>query len=234
MWNKLRQYLSVKGVQLPDTAEETFARYFETLISENEKVNLTRITGQEEVMIKHFLDSLELLAWKPDLSGPVLDVGTGAGFPGFPLKIACPQISLTLLDASRKRVSFLQQTAKVLGFNVTALHGRAEDFGRNPTYREQFPLVVSRAVARLPVLSELCLPFVAKNGYFVAFKGPDGIEELKEAENAISLLGGKTEQTLPYTLPADMGQRTLIIIKKYEPTDPQYPRKAGIPEKRPL
>lgn len=235
MVNELAEYLSARGIALPATAAPLFKRYYELLINANRKVNLTRITEQQEVYLKHFLDSLELLAWQRQLSGPLLDVGSGAGLPGFPLKIACPELSLTLLDSSRKRVAFLQEAARELGLEqVTALHGRAEDFGSNQAYREQFPLVVSRAVARLNVLCELCLPFVAPGGYFVAYKGPDGIAELAEAQPALIELGGRNETTWPYVLPHNMGQRLLLIVKKERITPKKFPRKAGIPEKRPL
>lgn len=235
MGNELDEYLSAREIALPAAAAPLFDRYYELLISANRKVNLTRITMQQEVFIKHFLDSLELLTWQRQLSGPLLDVGSGAGLPGFPLKIACPELSLTLLDSSRKRVAFLRETARELGFDqVTALHGRAEDFGSNQAYREQFQLVVSRAVARLSVLCELCLPFVSPGGYFVAYKGPDGIAELAEAQTALTELGGRAETTLPYVLPHNMGQRLLVLIKKEKMTPKKYPRKAGIPEKRPL
>jgi len=235
MGNKLAEYLLARGIELPAAAAPLFERYYELLISANEKINLTNITERQEVFIKHFLDSLELLTWRRKLSGSLLDVGSGAGLPGLPLKAVCPELSLTLLDSTRKRVNFLQEAARELGLGqVTALHGRAEDFGRNQTYREQFPLVVSRAVARLNVLCELCLPFVEPGGYFVAYKGPDGVAELADAQTALMELGGRDEVVWPYTLPLNMGQRLLILIKKERTTPAKYPRKAGIPEKRPL
>lgn len=187
MENKLSEYAAARGIALPVAAAPLLDRYFEVLSSANKKVNLTRITDQQEVQIKHFLDSLELLAWQSPLRGPLLDVGSGAGLPGFPL-----------------------------------------------TYRRQFPLVVSRAVARLKVLCELCLPFVTLGGYFVAYKGPEGNVELVEAQNALRELGGRVETIWPYTLPHGMGQRNLIIIKKERPTPEKYPRRAGIPERKPL
>ncbi len=235
MENELAEYLLARGISLPVEAAPLFDSYYELLLSANERINLTGITERQEVLIKHFLDSLELLAWQRELIGPLLDVGSGAGLPGLPLKIVCPELSLTLLDSSRKRVGFLQETARELGLRqVTALHGRAEDFSRNQLYREQFPLVVSRAVAKLNVLCELCLPFVAPGGYFVAYKGPDGTTELSAAQAAILELGGRDELVWPYALPLNMGQRLLIIIKKERTTPAKYPRKAGIPEKRPL
>ena len=235
MGNKLAEELFARGIALPVAAVPVFERYYELLISANEKFNLTSITERSEVFMKHFLDSLQLLTWRKRLTGSLLDVGSGAGLPGFPLKIVCPELSLTLLDSSRKRVAFLQETAQELGLEqVVALHGRAEDFGRNQAYRERFPLVISRAVARLSVLCELCLPFVEPGGYFVAYKGPDGTAELVAAQTALKELGGRHELTLPYLLPQNMGQRLLILIKKEEATPIKYPRKAGIPEKRPL
>jgi 16S rRNA (guanine527-N7)-methyltransferase len=227
--------LATKGIVLPLLAADQFRRYYETLIYENKKVNLTRITDESEVYIKHFLDSLEVLAWHGTITTALLDVGSGAGLPGLPLKIACPQLSLTLIDSSRKRVHFLKNTAAQLELDtVTALHGRAEDFAQNLAYREQFPLVVSRAVARMNVLSELCLPFVSLGGFFVAYKGPEGQSELDEAIPAIAELGGATETVWPYTLPDQLGERTLLIIKKVSATPKKYPRKAGLPEKKPL
>jgi 16S rRNA (guanine527-N7)-methyltransferase len=231
----MEKYLQDKGIAMPPQAESLFRQYFTHLISENEKFNLTRITDEKEVYIKHFLDSLELLAWRFPRTDTVMDIGSGAGLPGFPLKFVCPSLSLTMLDSSLKRVSFLKNTAAQLGLtDVEAIHGRAEDLGQNPVYRERFTLVVSRAVARLNILSELALPFVAPGGYFAAYKGPDAPGELEEALGALSQLGGTVETLWPYALPHGLGQRTLVLIKKTGLTPVRFPRKAGMPEKRPL
>lgn len=235
MWSEMEENVNKKGIPLPSGAIDLFASYYDILIRENAKVNLTRITEEKEVMYKHVLDSLELLAWQPNLNGTLLDVGSGAGLPGLPLKIARPDLQLTLLDSSRKRVDFLQTVVEALQLSgVSALHGRAEDMARRPQYREAFSWVVSRAVAKLTVLCELCLPFAALGGYFIAYKGPDGHNELTEAENALHELGGRVESVRPYRLPQEMGTRILIIIKKERETPVKYPRKAGLPEKRPL
>jgi 16S rRNA (guanine527-N7)-methyltransferase len=235
VWNELLASANRRGIPLPATAENDFSLYFAFMMQENTKVNLTRITDPREACYKHFLDSLELLAWHDRLNGSVLDVGSGAGLPGIPLKIACPEITLTLLDSSQKRVAFLQQAlGKLAMTNARAIHGRAETLGRDPLHRESYPLVVSRAVARLTVLSELCLPFVAHGGAFVAYKGPEGPAEAEEAAGAILQLGGQMEEIRPYTLPEQMGSRTLLVIRKTGQTPSRYPRKPGLPEKRPL
>ncbi|EEG76927.1 16S rRNA (guanine(527)-N(7))-methyltransferase RsmG [Dethiobacter alkaliphilus] len=235
MRDKIWELAKTRNITLPPEAPDRFEMYYRQLVEANRQVNLTRITEPAEVMIKHFLDSLEVLSACREFKGPLLDVGTGAGLPGIPLKIACPQISLTLLDSSKKRVSFLKDLVSALELeNVTVIHGRAEDYARQDDYREQFPFVVSRAVARLNVLAELCLPFVSQNGYFVAYKGPEGATELQEAQNALSQLGGAPGKEWRYQLPENMGERSLLFLRKLETTPAKYPRKAGLPEKRPL
>ncbi|MDW7650884.1 MAG: 16S rRNA (guanine(527)-N(7))-methyltransferase RsmG [Bacillota bacterium] len=235
MWDKLYPYAREMGISLPPGLTEPFAAYYARLVEENKRVNLTRITNPLEALVKHFLDSLKLLAWSSRPEGAMLDVGSGAGFPGLPLKIASPQTALTLLDSSEKRVTFLNETANMLQLtDVTVLHGRAEDYGRKDEYREQFPLVVSRAVARLNVLVELCLPFVRTGGHFVAYKGPEGIEESRDAAYALQELNSSVVTVIPYSLPAEMGERTLLVVRKNGPIPQKYPRKAGIPGKRPL
>ena len=224
-----------RHLALPPGGAEKFEMYYRLLLEGNKRMNLTRIIEPEEVVIKHFIDSLELLLVCKDVQGPLLDVGTGAGVPGIPLKIARPDLKLTLLDSSKKRVSFLSEVVETLRLpDVDVIHGRAEDYAQQNRYREQYATVVSRAVARLNVLAELCLPFVAVDGHFVAYKGPEGGDELQQEKNAIAQLGGLVGKKWEYQLPETMGDRTLLFFQKKVSTPKKYPRKAGTPEKRPL
>lgn len=224
------------GVSLTKNEALLYQKYFDLLLEWNNKVNLTAITEPDEVVVKHFLDSLVLLQFVPLKPGcALLDVGTGAGFPGIPLKIAAPDVNVVLLDSLNKRVSFLNYLIDELKLkSISALHGRAEDFGHDEKYRAGFDIVVSRAVAKLTVLAELCLPFVRKGGLFVAYKGPKAEEELREADNALNLLGGQVDKFIRVELPGTSDDRYLVFIKKVGETPGKYPRKAGIPEKRPL
>jgi len=213
-----------------------FEKYYEMLIDWNEKINLTAITEEDEVAKKHFLDSLNA-----NVSGiiedgfSVIDVGTGAGFPGIPLKIDNPSIKLTLLDSLAKRVNFLNEVTSSLGLkDVTALHARAEDMGVDKKYREKFDICVSRAVANLATLSELCLPFVKKGGYFVSLKGPKAPEEVEEAKKAIKLLGGEFIKIENYDVSDTDLNHNIVLIKKVSQTPTKYPRKAPKPSKEPL
>lgn len=229
------------GLEVGDTAAARFLQYNDLLIETNRSLNLTAITEFEEVVTKHFLDSCMLIRDREELLGGgseplrLADVGTGAGFPGLPLKIMRPEIRLTLIDSLRKRVDFLQNTVDRLGLqDVECVHARAEDAGRDPALRESFDVAVSRAVARLPVLSEYVLPFVKLNGLFVAYKSQDVEEEIEEARNALGILGGVIEKVSVFTLPGTDYQRSLVYIRKTAPTPEKYPRKAGKPEKSPL
>jgi len=234
MWEELYD-LMPRGLILPTGSAQLFSSYFEQLVQGNRKANLTAILEPRQVLLKHFLDSLALLSWNHALTGPLLDVGSGAGLPGIPLKIALPGLEVRLLDSTRKRVEFLRSVIARLGLTgIDVLHGRAEELARQAEYRERFPLVVSRAVARLPVLLELCLPFVSPGGRFVAYKGPEAIQELSTAERALAELGAVTEEAFPYSLPDASGERCLLIFAKKTVTPPRYPRRAGTPEKRPL
>lgn len=223
------------GIKIDDAQAETFLKYKEILLEWNERVNLTSITDDQEVIIKHFIDSLTLLKFTELSQKNVIDVGTGAGFPGLPLKIAESSIELTLLDSLNKRVNFLEEVKNILKFdNVTLIHGRAEDFGTRPEFREKFDISLSRAVANLATLCEYCLPFVKLNGYFISLKGPEIDNELKEGQNAIGMLGGKVELVEKITLPFTDITHSIVFIKKIKQTPTIYPRKAGKPSKDPI
>ena len=221
---------------LSDEQIQKFLKFYEMMVEKNKFMNLTAVTDFEDVVEKHFLDSL-CLNQITDLSKVrnMIDLGTGAGFPGIPLKIVYPNISMVLIDSLNKRISFLGEVIQNLDLNgIEAVHGRAEEIGRNGKYREKYDLCVSRAVANLSVLCEYCIPFVEDGGYFIAYKGPEVEDELKNAENSIQVLGGKVEEVKSYQIPeTDMG-RTLIKIRKIKKTPKKYPRKAGTPSKNPL
>ena len=226
------------GVTLSEKQMEQFFQYYEMLIQWNEVMNLTAITEMDQVVTKHFVDSMSLVKAVSELGSKeirIMDLGTGAGFPGIPLKIAFPNLKLTLLDSLNKRVKFLNEVIGTLGLEkVEAVHGRAEDFGRNPEYRGQFDLCVSRAVANLATLSEYCMPFVKVGGAFIPYKSGKVEEELNQARGAVKLLGGKIENSVSFELPKTEGERTLVVIRKVESTAKKYPRKAGMPGKEPL
>lgn len=211
-------------------------KYYEMLVEKNKVMNLTAITEYDEVVIKHFVDSLAISnVYNMIPVKNVIDIGTGAGFPGMVLKIFYPDIQFTLLDSLNKRVGFLKEVANELSLNkIEAVHGRAEDYARQTNYREKFDLCVSRAVANLSTLAEYSLPFVKKGGYFVAYKAEDCLDEVKTAEKAISMLGGKIEDTVMYKIPNSDITRAFVIIKKVNNISSRYPRKAGLPAKEPL
>ena len=221
-------------IELSENQIEQLERYAELLVSWNEKINLTAITDDEGIATKHFLDSLTALNTGL-VNGKIIDVGTGAGFPGLVLKIAKPEIELTLLDSLNKRINFLKEVSGDLSLSgVEFVHARAEDGGRDRKYRGQFDTVVSRAVANLTVLSEWCLPFLKQGGYFLALKGPLADEELKGAQRAIKILGGRVEDVFEADIPFTDLHHKIIIIKKVGHTSPKYPRKAGIATKLPI
>lgn len=224
------------GLSINDDQVEWFKNYFELLKSWNENMNLTGITDEEGVIVKHFCDSLTM--FKSDISfenKSVIDVGTGAGFPGMPMKMYEPTIELTLLDSLNKRINFLQAVGESAGLSdIDYIHGRAEDFGRDLEYREQYDFAVSRAVADLAVLLEYCLPFVKVGGYFLALKGPKGYDEIDNAKNALEILGGQVEEVLSYDLPNTDIKHNIILIKKVSSCPEKYPRRAGKPTKKPL
>ena len=224
--------------RLSNKQKNQFATYYSKLIEFNKKVNLTRITDENEVYLKHFFDSITPLLEFPDLfkgTKTLCDVGAGAGFPSLPIKILCPDLSITIVDSLGKRLKFLAELVNELGLNnVTLVHSRAEDAGQNKNLREKFDLVTGRAVARMSVLSEYCLPLAKVDGYLVALKGPKAQDELAEAKHAIEVLGGSVENVKELTLPDTEDDRTLILVKKVKSTPKKYPRQAGTPNKKPL
>ena len=229
------------GLELNEEHLEAFEIYYRELVAWNEKVNLTAITDYEEVQVKHFLDSLTcLLAFKGTKaqrheSTKAIDIGAGAGFPGLPLKIVCPGLQLTLLEATGKKVGFLEHIVSSLGLEgVEVIKGRAEEVGRDPAHRERYDLALARAVAELPVLVEYALPFCKLGGLFVAQKGPEGDAEARAAEGAIAVLGGVLRRIVHLELPPLAEPRSLVIIEKIAPTPAKYPRRPGIPSKRPI
>lgn len=227
---------AASGLSLTPAQLGAFAGYNELLLAWNAKVNLTAITDPQEVAVKHVIDSL---AGYDEQYFPaactVVDVGTGAGFPGLPLKIFRPDIRLTLLDSLNKRLSFLHAVVERLALrDVVLIHARAEEAGRQQDHRERYQVAVSRAVARLNVLAELCLPFVAVGGHFVALKGAQYREELDEAAKAVAALGGAVDAVKPVRLPGLDDSRAVIYVRKAVPTPPSYPRRPGVPEKKPL
>lgn len=232
----LRKGFEAWNIELSDRQIEQFMTYYEMLIEKNKVMNLTAITEYEEVVHKHFIDSLALsLAPVFQGKGSLIDVGTGAGFPGIPLKIVFPDLKVVLLDSLNKRVNFLNEVIEGLGLTgIEAVHGRAEDAARNEKYRERFDFCVSRAVANLSTLSEYGMPFVSRGGYFIPYKSGRVMEEVKAAEHAVELLSGRIEDTISFILPDTDMERTLILIQKTAPIPKKYPRKAGIPQKEPL
>lgn len=228
------------SISLLQEQKRQFVTYYEYLIEKNKVMNLTAITEYEEVIVKHFLDSLSIVKAgcfeQNALNGKsVIDIGTGAGFPGIPLKIAFPQLKITLLDSLNKRVNFLNEVIEMLGLSkVEAVHGRAEDYAKQKEYRECFDFCVSRAVANLSTLSEYCIPFVKEGGCFISYKSGKIDEELSQAGNAVKVLGGKVLDVVKFPLMGTDMDRSFVIIKKTRPTAKKYPRKAGLPSKEPL
>ncbi|WP_342757713.1 16S rRNA (guanine(527)-N(7))-methyltransferase RsmG [Kineothrix sedimenti] len=244
------------GIYLSDVQKSQFMQYYELLVEWNSFMNLTSITDYDEVMKKHFIDSLSIVkAFNymnenfvgksgfslSDMRFDMIDIGTGAGFPGIPLKIVFPDIKITLLDSLQKRIKFLDEVIDKLGLSgIDTLHGRAEDYAKPDklnkygTLREKYDLCVSRAVANLSTLSELCLPFVKKDGFFISYKSEKLTDELKEAGKVISLLGGEVEDQIYFKLPDSDINRNLLIIRKVKNTPEKFPRKAGLPVKEPI
>lgn len=251
LMGKLEDAARQLGLYLSAEHLAAFQRYYEELVEWNQRFNLTTVTGYEAVQLRHFLDSLTCLlglpGWGQEVVGSqlpfvcrpqpwlCLDVGAGAGFPGLPLKIVCPELKLTLLEATRKKVEFLVHVVDDLGLkDVEVLWDRAEAVGQNPHYRERYDVVVARAVAEMPVLAEYCLPFCRVGGRFIAQKGPEAENEVRAAALALQKLGGALRELKEVILPGQREQRVLVIIDKVAPTPATYPRRPGIPAKRPL
>jgi 16S rRNA (guanine527-N7)-methyltransferase len=228
------ELLKTKNIEISQQQLELFEKYFQILVDYNEKVNLTSITEKEEVYLKHFYDSLTILTeYQLKENSTLCDVGAGAGFPSVPLKIIRPDLDVTIVDALGKRIDFLNGLFNQLGLQgIKAVHSRAEEFTLN--HRESFDYVTARAVARLNLLAELCIPLVKMGGEFIALKGNSGIEELKEATNGTKTLGCKEKQTISFSLPFEGGEREIIVLEKNKKTPLKYPRNFGQIKKKPL
>lgn len=228
--------LKEKGIDLSPRQLEQFEIYFTELVEWNEKMNLTAITEKEEVYLKHFFDSISA-AFFVDYTKPlsICDVGAGAGFPSIPLKICFPHLQVSIVDSLQKRITFLNHLAAQLGLeNVAFYHDRAETFGQREDKRESYDLVMARAVARMSVLSELCLPLVKKDGHFVAMKAAQAKDELDEGVTAIKVLGGEMASVHHFLLPEEESERNIVVIEKKRKTPKKYPRKPGVPNKTPI
>lgn len=233
---QFQMLLEEKGISLSPRQLEQFERYYELLIEWNEKMNLTAITDKPSVYLKHFFDSISP-AFYYDFSQPIslCDVGAGAGFPSVPLKICFPHIKLSIVDSLQKRITFLHALASELELeDVAFYHDRAETFGRKEEIRESFDVVIARAVAKMSVLSELCLPLVKVNGTFIAMKAAAAQEELEQGKTAIKVLSGEIAAIHPFTLPIEESERAIIFIDKKRKTPNKYPRKPGVPNKLPI
>lgn len=222
--------LSINDLQI-----KQFMDYYELLIERNKVMNLTAITEMTEVIHKHFLDSLSMVKVINPLKECLIDLGTGAGFPGIPLKIVFPELTVVLMDSLNKRILFLEEVIQKLELKkITTVHGRAEEFGKNSLYREKFDICVSRAVAKLPTLAEYCLPFVKTGGYFIPYKSGHVEEELQNSRGAVRILGADIIDKANFSIPGTDIDRTLIVIHKTKSTPKKYPRAAGKPTKEPL
>ena len=224
------------GIEFRDEQIDQLSIYYDMLIEKNKVMNLTAITDEEEVIRKHFIDSLSCSSII-DMNNisKCIDIGTGAGFPGIPLKIFYPDTDFILVDSLGKRVKFLNDVTEALGLKgISSIHARAEDLGHDPSYRGRFDLCVSRAVAGLNVLSEYCIPFLKKDGYFIAYKSKKADEEIRQAQGSMKKIGWKVEETREFMLTPQGESRVLIKIKKIKKTPALYPRKAGIPSRKPL
>ncbi len=240
--NKLDAGCRELGLSIDDKAIDKLYLYYNMVVEKNKVMNLTAITEEDEFIVKHIIDSLSIAkcdefksAVSEKKESSLIDVGTGAGFPGVVLKIAYPELKIVLFDSLKKRLNFLDEVIAKLGLSdISTLHGRAEDCGHDKKYREAFDFAVSRAVANMSSLSEYCLPFVKKNGYFIAYKSGESSDELEDAKHAIKLLGGNIESETKLVLPDSDIERSLIAVKKIKSTPMQYPRKAGTPTKEPI
>lgn len=234
--NEFERWLLPIGLQVSDEQWEQFVRYFHELLDWNERMNLTAITGRNDVFEKHFFDSITLASYI-SFSGEqhIADIGSGAGFPGIPLKIMFPELRLTIIDSLKKRITFLEHLVDTLQLSsVHCIHGRAEDMARQDGHRDRYDVVTARAVARLNVLNELCLPFVRDGGTFVAMKGSQGLDEVDEAKRSLSELNAVLDRVESFQLPTEEARRTIILVRKVGNTPKKYPRKPGVPTKVPL
>ena len=232
----LKEKLQQLNIQADAKMLDQFDQFYHLLVEWNKVMNLTGITDYEDVVEKHFVDSLSLVhAMDMQKISTVIDVGTGAGFPGIPLKIAFPHLQVVLLDSLNKRINFLNEVIARLGLKkIQAIHGRAEEYARKTEYRETFDLCVSRAVANLSVLSEYCVPYIRVGGIFISYKSGEIEDEVKNARKAIDILGGTIRDVVKFDLPGTEIHRSFVIIEKNRPTQKKYPRKAGTPAKEPL
>ena len=228
--------LDALGISLTDTQKQQFDKFYKLLVEWNKVMNLTGITEYEEVNEKHFVDSVSLVkAIDINKVDTVIDIGTGAGFPGIPLKIAFPHLKVVLLDSLNKRINFLNTVINELGLtDINTIHGRAEDYAKDAEYRECFDICVSRAVANLSTLSEYCIPYVRVGGTFIPYKSGEIDEEVQQAKKAIHILGGELSEVIKFQLPETEIKRSFIKIIKKQNTAKKYPRKAGLPTKEPL
>lgn len=232
----LKQGIEDFGIETNEKMLEDFEEYKELLVEWNQKMNLTGIEDEKEVFIKHFLDSVSAVTKGYIQNGmSLIDVGTGAGFPGMPLRICLPELKVTLLDSLNKRINFLQEVANKLSIeDIKFIHGRAEDFGKKEEYREQYDIATARAVAGLPVLMEFCVPFIKVGGYFVCLKGPNANLELEESKKAMEVLGVEYIEKIDIKLPEIDLNHNILIFKKVKNTPSKYPRKAGKVSKNPI
>ncbi len=228
-----KELASKINIELNENQISNFFKYKNVLLETNKYINLTAITEERDIIVKHFIDSLTINKYITQNSS-LIDVGTGAGFPGIPIKIIREDINVVLIDSLNKRINFLNNVTKELNLkNIKAVHSRAEDAGQNKEFREKFDFVTARAVSNLATLSELCLPFLKVNGIFICMKG-NSVEEIENAEKAISILGGKIISVEKFVLPDSNIERNIILIKKIKETPSKYPRKAGLPSKQPI
>ncbi len=231
---QIREYAEELGMSLTNMQVDKFFTYMELLLEWNEKINLTAITKPEDIILKHFIDSMTVAKYiKPE--SRIVDIGTGAGFPGIPLKIIREDLDITLLDSLNKRINFLREVIDKLQLTkINAIHSRVEDMGKNKNYRETFDVAISRAVANLSTLAEYQIPLVKLDGVCISMKGSDVEDELASSENAIILLGGKVEKVDQFQLPKSDMNRSVVVIRKCKSTPAKFPRKPGVPSKEPL
>ena len=234
--DQFKTLLAEQGIILNEWQLEQYDIYYQTLVEWNEKMNLTAITDKEDVYLKHFYDSVSAgFYFDFNRQLTICDVGAGAGFPSIPLKIAFPELNVTIVDSLNKRITFLEHLAKVLKLeNMRFIHDRAETFGQNPAHREKYEIVMARAVARMSVLSELCLPLARVGGTFIAMKGGQADDELQDGQKAMNVLGGELDAIHSFKLPVEISDRNILVINKKKKTPKQYPRKPGTPNKSPI